>query len=116
MKMEDKKKPMEYDMVGDDGLTMEERLEKYSGITDWGYLRAACLYDVLYYVDQELDLQEVGNTFMKDDTEQIKEWLKKGDIVKLEKLHLEHFDEEKSKKFEASVVSPFVLCKEVNKD
>ena len=42
---------MEYGMVGDDGLTMEERLEKYSGVTDWSYLRAACMYDVLYYVD-----------------------------------------------------------------
>jgi len=27
--MPEKKKPMEYGMMGDDGLTMEERLEKY---------------------------------------------------------------------------------------
>ena len=114
--MEEQKKPMEYNMVGDDGLTMEERLEKYSGITDWGYLRAACLYDVLYYVDQEISLEKVGNAFIHDHAEQIKTWIKKGDLVKLEKLHLEHFDEDKSKKFEASVVSPFVLCKEVTED
>jgi len=107
------KKPMEYNMVGDDGLTMEQRLEKYSGLTDWGYLRAACMYDVLYYVDQSLDLKEVGNAFMEDKTDLIKDWIKKGDIVKLEKLHMVHFDEDKSKKFEASVVSPFVLCKEI---
>lgn len=107
------KKPMEYEMLGEDGLTMQERLEKYSGLTDWGYLRAACMYDVLYYVDEELDLKEVGNAFMEDQADQIKEWIKRGDIVKLEKLHLDHFDEDKSKKFLASVVSPFVLCQEV---
>lgn len=112
--MSEEKKPMEYGMVGDDGLTMEERLEKYSGITDWSYLRAACMYEVLYYVDASLDLKMVANTFMEDNASLIKEWVKKGDIVKLEKLHLDHFDEEKEKKFEATVVSPFVLCKEVS--
>jgi len=111
--MSEEKKPMEYGMVGDDGLTMEERLEKYSGVTDWSYLRAACMYDVLYYVDKELSLKEVANRFMEDDAAQIKEWVSKGDIVKLEKLHLDHFDEDQEKKFEATVVSPFVLCKEV---
>lgn len=112
----EEKKPMEYGMVGEDGLTMEERLEKYSGLTDWGYLRAACMYDVLYFVDQSLVLKEVGNAFIQDDAEQIQKWIKSGDIVKLEKLHLDHFDEDKSKKFEAIVVSPFVLCKEVVED
>lgn len=111
--MSDKKKPMEYGMVGDDGLTMEERLEKYSGVTDWGYLRAACMYEVLYYIDQSLALQEVANAFLEDNADQIQTWLKAGDIVKLEKLHLDHFDQDKSKEFEATVVSPFVLCKEV---
>ncbi len=104
---------MEYGMVGEDGLTMEERLEKYSGVTDWSYLRAACMYDVLYYVDASLELKTVANAFLEDKAEEIKEWIRKGDIVKLEKLHLMHFDEEKEKKFEAVVVSPFVLCKEV---
>lgn len=111
--MEDKKKPMEYGMVGDDGLTMEERLDKYSGLTDWSYLRAACMYEVLYYVDQGLDLKEVANAFMEDQAAQIQAWVKAGDIVKLEKLHLMHFDEEKTKPFQAAVVSPFVLCQEV---
>ncbi len=104
---------MEYNMVGDDGLTMEERLEKYSGVDDWGYLRAACMYNVLYYVDQELDLKEVANAIMKDEADQIDAWLKKGDIVRLEELHLYHFDKNKEKPFEAAVVSPFVLCKEI---
>jgi len=111
--MSEEKKPMEYGMVGDDGLTMEERLEKYSGLTDWGYLRAACMYDVLYYVDQSLELKEVAHAFMKDESSRIQEWIKSGDLVKLEKLHLDHFDQDKSKSFEATVVSPFVLCKEV---
>ena len=110
--MEEKKKPMEYGMVGEDGLTMEERLQKYSGVTDWGYLRAACMYEVLYYVDQELELNVVANAFLEDDSSVIAEWLKKGDLVKLETLHLQHFDKDKAKEFEATVVSPFVLCKE----
>ena len=104
---------MEYGMVGEDGLTMEQRLEKYSGVTDWSYLRAACMYEVLYFVDQSLDLKTVANTFLEDNTTQISAWLKAGDIVKLEELHLHHFDQDKTKPFEATVVSPFVLCQEV---
>lgn len=113
--MEEKKKPMEYGMVGEDGLTMEARLEKYSGATDWGYLRAACMYEVLYYVDRNLDLKTVANTFLEDNSSKISEWLKAGDLVKLGDLHLKHFDQDKTKEFEAIVVSPFVLCKELLK-
>jgi len=71
------------------------------------------MYDVLYFVDQSLVLKEVANAFLNDNAEQIQAWLKTGDVVKLEKLHLDHFDQNKSKEFEATVVSPFVLCKEV---
>jgi len=110
---EEPKKPMEYGMVGDDGLTMEQRLEKYSGIATWEYLRAACMYEVLFYVDATLPLKTVANAFLDDEADQIKEWMLKGDIVKLEKLHLAHFDQDREKKFDALVVSPFVLCKEV---
>ncbi len=111
--MSEKKKPMEYGMVGDDGLTMEERLEKYSGETDWEYLRAACMYEVLYFVDASLDLKLVANAFLTDEADKIAAWIKAGDVVKLEQLHLNHFDQDRTKKFEATVVSPFVLCKEL---
>ena len=114
--MEEEKKPMEYGMVGEDGLTMQERLEKYSGETDWEYLRAACMYEVLYYVDKELDMKTVSSAFFEDQAEVIKDWIKAGDLVKLEKLHLAHFDQDKSKKFNAVVVSPFVLCQELDSD
>lgn len=103
-------------MVGDDGLTMEQRLEKYSGVTDWEYLRAACMYDVLYYVDESLILREVAQSFLDDDTEQIQAWLQAGDLVKLGELHLKHLDKDKAKPFHATVVSPFVLCQELSEE
>ena len=111
--MSEQKKPMEYGMIGEDGLTDEERLAKYSGLTDWENLRAACMYEVLYFVDESLELKDVANAFLEDKADQIKEWLKTGDVVKMEKIHLTHLDHDREKKFEATVVSPFVLCKEV---
>lgn len=103
---------MEYGMVGDDGLTMEERLTKYAGRTEWTHLRAACMYNVLYFVDSSLNLNFVAKAFLEDKASQIQSWLQAGDLVKLDKLHLDYFDQDKTKSFEATVVSPFVLCQE----
>jgi len=99
-------------MLGKDDSTAEEKLEKYTGTVDWTYLRPHFLSGVLYFVDAELKLTEVGAAFAGNEKERVDAWLKAGDLVKIGELHAEQW-EKGATEFEALVVSPFVLCRPV---
>lgn len=104
--------PMKYAILGEDSSTAEEKMEKYTGRVDWGYLRPHHQSGVLYFVDPALRLAEVGLAISEDGKEQVEVWLKAGDLVKIGDLHAAQW-EKGGTEFEALVVSPFVLCRPV---
>jgi hypothetical protein len=97
----------------EDRQTQAEKLEKYSGDVDWGYLRAHFEAGSMIYVDPRLDLKEVGLAFAKDDPTQVQAWLKAGDLVQPCDLHAKHWEESKTR-FQAMIVRPFVLAQPLN--
>ncbi|MEM9079264.1 MAG: DUF2288 domain-containing protein [Verrucomicrobiota bacterium] len=103
---------MRYGMIGEDGSTDEEKLAKYVGEVDWSYLKPHYERGCLFFVDAELELTVVGKAMAEDDAEAVKGWMKSGDLVKIEGLHAMQW-EEGEERFEALVVSPFVLCRVV---
>ena len=107
-----KPEPLKYAILGEDTSTTEEKLGNYTGTVDWKYLRPHFLSGVLFFVDPELSLAEVGAAFSKDGRERVEAWLKSGDIVKISDLHAAQW-EKGGTEFEALVVSPFVLCRPV---
>jgi hypothetical protein len=106
-------KEMRYGMLGDDNASMKEKLAKYSGKVGWDYLKEHFQNGVLFFVDEELTLEEVGAAISEDETAKVTTWLKLADLVKIEKLHAIQW-ENKEQQFEALVVSPFVLCRPVS--
>ena len=66
-----------------DTLSQTEKLEKYSGEVDWGYLKPHFKAGNLIYVDPSLDLEVAGLAFAKDDQIQVKKWQQCGDLVQL---------------------------------
>ena len=103
---------MKYGMLGDDSLSAEEKLEKYSGTVGWGYLKEHYQSGALFFVDPAIKLGVVGAAVTADDRDQVELWLKAGDLVKIEELHASQW-EGGDEEFEALVVSPFVLCRPV---
>lgn len=101
---------MRYGMLGDDQSTVEEKLAKYSGTVGWGYLKEHFKNGVLFFVDPDLKLEEVGAAITADETEKVGGWLKSADLVKIEEIHAGQW-EDTEQQFEALVVSPFVLCR-----
>jgi len=63
-------------------------------------------------VDPALTLAEVGFAFSENHGEQVDEWLKSGDLVKIGALHADQWAKG-GRDFEALAVSPFVLCRPV---
>lgn len=101
---------LKYAMLGEDDSTLEEKLGKYLGEVDWSYLKPHYERDTLYFVDPELDLAVVGAAMAEDQSEMVKGWLGRGDLVKIETLHARQWEGTEAR-FEALVISPFVLCR-----
>lgn len=92
---------------------MEEKLAKYSGEVGWGYLKEHYQNGVLFFVDPELKLEEVGAAISADKKEQVGQWLKSADLVKIAELHAAQWEGGECQ-FQALVVSPFVLCRPIS--
>lgn len=101
-------------MLGKDTSTAREKLDKYTGVVNWKYLRPHYQSGVLYFVDPALELGEVGYAFTENHKDQVEAWLKAGDLVKIERIHAEQWEKaDDSTEFKALVVSPFVLFRPV---
>lgn len=109
---ESRPEPMKYAMLGEDTMSVEEKLDKFTGQVNWSYLRPHYQSGVLFFVDPSLTLQHVGAAISDDRTEQVQAWMKAGEIVKIADLHARQW-EGTNTEFEALVVSPFVLCRPV---
>lgn len=103
---------MKYVLLGEDHSSTEEKLAKYTGEVTWSYLAPHFNAGTLYFVDPSLRLEAVGAAFAGNLTGQVDAWLKTGDVVKIGSLHAFQW-ETGDTRFEALVVSPFVLCRPV---
>jgi len=110
----DEPEVMRYGMVGEDSRSIDEKLDKYTGEVEWEYLKKPFENGVVFYVDPALDLAEVGRAFTEDNTESVKAWKSKGDIIQPGPPHAEYWESEKAR-FLALVVTPFVLIQPVGK-
>lgn len=102
--------PMRYGMLGDDDASPAEKLTKYTGEVDWDYLRPHYESGTLFFVDPDLPLETVGAALTSNDTATVEDWLKTGDLVRIEALHAAQWAAD-APAFQALVVSPFVLCR-----
>jgi len=104
---------MNYGVLGQDTQSTPEKLDKYTGVVDWEYLKPHFDSGVLIYVDPCLLITEVGQALADDDKKKTQAWLKSGDIVKPSDLHVNWWLEN-PQEFTALVVSPFVLMQPVS--
>ncbi len=98
--------------LGEDPSSTREKLANYTGQVPWSYLAPHALKGSLYFVDPGLALEDVGAAISGNRADLVEAWLKSGELVKIEALHAEQW-EDGATEFEALVVSPFVLCRPV---
>jgi hypothetical protein len=100
---------LRYQMLGDDGLTEEERLKKYTGPVSYDYLLGPLRNGVLVVVHGALDLADVGMAFIRDDRKRVQAWLDEELLVRADEETFEK--REGAEAYMAVVVSPFVLVR-----
>ncbi|MFC4995545.1 DUF2288 domain-containing protein [Rubritalea tangerina] len=106
---------MEYGMLGEDAMSQDEKVAKYTGDVDWSYLRPHFKSGAMIYVDPSLDLKEVAKAFTNDQKEKVATWMKQADLVKPSSLHADWWEYDKTR-FTAVVVNPFVLAQPLQKE
>lgn len=102
---------MKYAMLGEDLESDDHKIAKYTGEVNWSYLKPHFEKGSLIWLDPELDLEEVAKAFIEDESVKVADWLGKGDLVKVGKLHAAQWEESETL-FTAVVVSPFVLMQQ----
>ena len=102
------KKRMKYAMLGEDSLSDDAKIAKYTGEVGWKYLKPHYKNGNVLWVDSGLDLREVAKAFTDDQSKQVADWLGCGDLVRVGDLHAEQW-EDGDDLFLAVVISPFVL-------
>ncbi len=107
--MSDDSGKLRYDIFGDDGLTEEQRLDKFTGPVSFKYLLGALRNGVLVQVHEALDLREAGLAFIRDDKRRVQAWLDEELLVLATEETFER--REGPEAYTAVVVSPFVLVK-----
>ncbi|MEM9018573.1 MAG: DUF2288 domain-containing protein [Verrucomicrobiota bacterium] len=103
---------MNYAVVGGEGATGREQLEKYTGVVEWAYLLPHFHSGALLYVDPGLEITSVGEAIANDDAKRVSAWKQGGDLLSPSQPHADYW-EESSQQFRALVVSPFVLIQPV---
>lgn len=111
--MSEQPEEMRYGIIGEDETTTEEKLTNYTGEVNWTYLKPHFEKEMLFFVDPGLKLETVGVAITHDEKEQVADWLKSGDLVKIEALHAKQWEDDQEQQFIALVVSPFVLCRPI---
>ena len=102
-----KKQRMEFGILGKDESTNAEKLEKFSGITSWEYLKPHYEAGVLYHLDPSVSLEDAGKAFSEDNHAQVEEWLLNGVLLKIESIHAFQWDDDENltkEQFNALVV------------
>jgi hypothetical protein len=107
-------KQMEYGVLGDDAMSQDDKVAKYTGDVDWEYLKPHFKTGVMVYVDPSLELAEVAKAFTEDDKEKVAAWMKKADLVKPGTQHADWWEYDKTR-FTAVVCTPFVLAQPLPK-
>lgn len=112
--MSDDFEKLNYGMLGEDGMSDEEKQAKYTGDVDWEYVEPHFRAGNVIYVDPEVDLAEVGKAFSSDDKEAVQAWKKKGDIV-VPGIHHAQWWQHDQTRFMTLIVHPFVLIQPMAK-
>ena len=78
----------------------------------WEWLMPHVERDVLVIVVPELDLLEVGEAIASDNVNFVQRWISEQQMTKPSPEQIAEWNKNRSKKFNALIVSPYVLIQE----
>lgn len=80
---------------------------------EWEWLIPHVKRDVVIFVTEDLDLIDVGVAFAQDDTLSVQDWISKEQLHKPLPEQLSAWNGDKTIRFQALIVQPYILVKEL---
>lgn len=84
------------------------------GEAEWDWLIPHASRDALVVVDPGLDLLEVGVAIASDNTSSVQRWIEQQLIYKPAADQLQKWNSDRSKRFTALILQPYVLVQDSN--
>lgn len=81
---------------------------------EWNWLEPHAQRDSIIVVSPGLSLVDVGVAIANDNTLYVQRWIEEALIQKPSPAQLHNWTQERSKRFQALIVQPYVLIQEVN--
>ena len=91
---------------------LKTQLAENLDVANWEWLMPHVERDVLVIVVPELDLLEVGEAIASDNVNFVQRWIGEQQMTKPSPEQIAEWNENRSKKFNALIVSPYVLIQE----
>ncbi|HBE16522.1 MAG TPA: DUF2288 domain-containing protein [Cyanobacteria bacterium UBA11149] len=80
---------------------------------EWEWLIPHVKRDVVIFVTKDLDLLDVGVAFARDDTLSVESWISKQQLHKPFPDQLNMWNSDKTIRFQALIVQPYVLVQQL---
>jgi hypothetical protein len=88
---------------------LREELEKMVDEAEWDWLIPHAQRDAVVLVDPALDLVDVGVAIANDQVAIVQEWIVTAKIQKPSQQQLSDWGQDRSRRFNALIVQPYVL-------
>ena len=79
----------------------------------WRDLKIHAERQALFLVTPHLDLVDVGEAIVSDDTKQVGEWITDASIQRPTPVQIEAWDQDPTRSFRSLIVAPYVLMQEL---
>ena len=93
---------------------LRERLAENLDEARWEWLIPHHKREVVVVVNEELDLLDVGEAIASDNTSSVQHWINEQLIYKPSVQQVSVWNNNRSKRFNALIVDPFVLVQELS--
>jgi hypothetical protein len=91
---------------------IKSRLAENLDVAEWDWLVPHVKRDALVVVNPDLDLLDVGVAIASDNVSSVQRWISEALICKPSPEQLSDWNQNRTKKFDAIIVDPFVLVQE----
>ncbi|MDF0554724.1 DUF2288 domain-containing protein [Kamptonema sp. UHCC 0994] len=91
---------------------LKTQLAENLDVANWEWLMPHVERDVLVIVVPELDLLEVGEAIASDNVNFVQRWISEQQMTKPSPEQIAEWNQNTAKKFNALIVSPYVLVQE----
>ncbi|MEW5859063.1 MAG: DUF2288 domain-containing protein [Cyanobacteriota bacterium] len=91
---------------------LREELAELIDEAEWNWLMPHAEREAVVIVAQELDLLDVGVAIANDDVSSVQHWISEQLIYKPSEAQKQDWKDNQSKRFNALIVSPYVLVQE----